>query len=113
MIIDIASLQTQFVTLDEVIQVTNRRVNALEYVVIPRIEFTISYIDKELDEESREDFFRLKRVTDKKKQDKADALREADLKAEALAKAGGAGADAGLPQGHDTVFEDEDEDLVF
>ena len=36
-LIDIASLQTQFITLDEVIKVTNRRVNALEYVVIPRI----------------------------------------------------------------------------
>lgn len=66
-LIDIASLQTQFVTLDEVIKVTNRRVNALEYVVIPRIRNTISYIEKELDEESREDFFRLKRVTDRKK----------------------------------------------
>jgi V-type H+-transporting ATPase subunit D len=113
MLIEIASLQTQFITLDEVIQVTNRRVNALEYVVIPRIEFTISYIDKELDEESREDFFRLKRVTDKKKQDKQDALRAADLKAEAAAKAGGGAGDAGLPEGHDTVFEDEDEDIVF
>ena len=66
-LIEIATLQTKFVTLDEVIQVTNRRVNALEFVVIPRIEFTISYIEKELDEESREDFFRLKRVTDNKK----------------------------------------------
>lgn len=42
------------------------------------IQFTIKYIEKELDEESREDFFRLKRVTDKKKFDKAAALREAD-----------------------------------
>lgn len=66
-LVDIASLQTQFITLDEVIKVTNRRVNALEYVVIPRIDFTINYIEKELDEESREDFFRLKRVTDNKK----------------------------------------------
>ena len=71
LLVSIASLQTQFVTLDEVIKVTNRRVNALEYVVIPRIQFTIKYIEKELDEEDREDFFRLKRVTDKKKQEKA------------------------------------------
>jgi len=34
-----------------------------------------------LDEESREDFFRLKRVTDKKKIDKAAALYESDKKA--------------------------------
>lgn len=110
-LIDIASLQTQFVTLDEVIKVTNRRVNALEYVVIPRIDFTINYIDKELDEESREDFFRLKRVTDKKKQDKADALREADLKAEAAARGGQA---VEMHEGHGTAFgEEEDDDIVF
>ena len=72
-LVDIASLQTQFITLDEVIKVTNRRVNALEYVVIPRIEFTINYIEKELDEESREDFFRLKRVTDNKKNEKVES----------------------------------------
>ena len=112
-LVDIASLQTQFVTLDEVIKVTNRRVNALEYVVIPRIDFTINYIDKELDEESREDFFRLKRVTDKKKQDKADALREADLKAEAAAKAGGQGGESTHEGGHDTILEDEEDDIVF
>ena len=69
-LVKIASLQTQFITMDEVIKVTNRRVNALEYVVIPRIEFGIGYIEKELDEEDREDFFRLKRVTDNKKREK-------------------------------------------
>jgi V-type H+-transporting ATPase subunit D len=71
-LIEIASLQTQFITLDEVIKITNRRVNALEFIVIPRIEFIIKYIDKELDEESREDFYRLKKVTDLKKAKKIE-----------------------------------------
>ena len=109
--IDIASLQTQFVTLDEVIKVTNRRVNALEFVVIPRIEFTISYIEKELDEESREDFFRLKRVTDNKKIKKAEDALESEKRAKANAQENGGGEM--MQEGHDTIFEDEDEDIVF
>jgi V-type H+-transporting ATPase subunit D len=54
--------QTSFVTLDEVIKITNRRVNALEYIVIPMTENTIRYIEGELDEMDREEFFRLKKV---------------------------------------------------
>lgn len=57
--------------LDEVIKMTNRRVNALEHVVIPRLENTISYINSELDEMDREEFFRLKKVQGKKKKDTA------------------------------------------
>ena len=45
-------------TLDEVIKITNRRVNAIEHVVRPRIENTISYINSELDELDREEFYR-------------------------------------------------------
>eukprot|EP00913_Durusdinium_trenchii_P026213 g24592.t1 len=37
-IVQLASLQTAFHTLDEEIKMTSRRVNALEYVLIPRIE---------------------------------------------------------------------------
>ena len=44
--------------LDEVIRATNRRVNAIEHVVIPRLENTIKYIMSELDEMDREEFFR-------------------------------------------------------
>lgn len=59
---------------------TNRRVNALEFIQIPKILGIISWIDRELDEESREDFFRLKKVTDNKKQKKAEDFAEADKK---------------------------------
>jgi len=65
MLIKLASLQTSFVTLDEALKVTNRRVNALENVTIPRIEDTLAYIARELDELEREDFTRLKIVKKK------------------------------------------------
>ena len=70
LLVDIASYQTQYVTVNRVIQVTNRRVNALEFVVIPQIESTILWIESELDELDREDFYRLKCVQDKKKEHK-------------------------------------------
>ncbi|XP_073293524.1 V-type proton ATPase subunit D-like [Primulina huaijiensis] len=62
LLVELASLQTSFLTLDEAIKTTNRRVNALENVVKPRLENTISYIKGELDELEREDFFRLKKI---------------------------------------------------
>jgi V-type H+-transporting ATPase subunit D len=51
-------VQTAFITLDEVIRITNRRVNAIEHVVRPRLERTIAYIISELDELEREEFYR-------------------------------------------------------
>ena len=66
-LVELASLQTSFLTLDEAIKTTNRRVNALENVVKPRIENTITYIKGELDELEREDFFRLKKIQGYKK----------------------------------------------
>jgi len=72
-LVELASLQTAFVILDEVIRMTNRRVNALEHVVIPRLENTIKYINSELDEMDREEFFRLKKVQAAKKKRQAEA----------------------------------------
>lgn len=80
LLVDLASLQTSFITLDEVIKVTNRRVNALEHVLIPRIERTLAYIMTELDEREREEFYRLKKVVEKKKinQEAENADRDVD-----------------------------------
>jgi len=67
LLVKLASLQTSFRELDEALKVTNRRVNALDNVVIPKLENTQQYILSELDETEREDLFRLKKVVAKKK----------------------------------------------
>jgi len=78
-LVRLASLQTSFVALDEAIKVTNRRVNALDNVVIPRTQNTIKYIQAELDELEREDIFRIKKVLEVKsaRQEKEEAEMEA------------------------------------
>jgi len=67
-LIKLASMQTAFQALDEAIKMTSRRVNALECVVIPVIEEVIAYIKTEMDEEAREEFFRVKKVVQKKRE---------------------------------------------
>lgn len=57
-LVELASLQAAFMILDDVIRATNRRVNAIEHVVIPRLDNTVKYIMSELDEADREEFFR-------------------------------------------------------
>ncbi|NXD32682.1 VATD ATPase, partial [Spelaeornis formosus] len=102
-LVELASLQTAFVILDEVIKMTNRRVNALEHVVIPRLENTISYINSELDEMDREEFFRLKKIQSKKKRDTAARELENAQKRKAAADAaesrGAAGGEMDADQG--------------
>lgn len=49
----LALRQTAFTILDEVIKATNRRVNAIEHVIIPRLDNTVRYINSELDEADR------------------------------------------------------------
>merc|ERR1711998_457733 len=81
LLISLASLQTQFVTIDYALKVTNRRVNALEYVVKPRMAANIAYIISELDELEREEFFRLKKIQKKDeriKKEKEDAQKRAE-----------------------------------
>lgn len=113
-LIELASLQTQFVTLDEEIKMTSRRVNALEYVLIPKIEEVIAYIIQEMDEQAREEFFRVKKVVEKKKQ------RIAREKLLVEAEAAAAGAAKGTMQGNPAVVSAlemngaaKDEDIVF
>eukprot|EP00804_Cyclotella_cryptica_P023479 CCRYP_012123-RB/>CCRYP_012123-RB protein AED:0.46 eAED:0.46 QI:0/0/0/1/0/0/2/0/163 len=105
-LIKLASLQTSFVTLDEAMKVTNRRVNALENVTIPKIEHVLAYISRELDELEREDFTRLKLVQSKKENDLKEEKRLKDL-AEAEKKTG---SDVDMTANFDAG---DDADVVF
>ena len=67
-LIRLAELQTTFTIIDDVLRITNRRVNAMEYVVIPRYKNNIAFVEFSLDENEREEFYRLKKVQEKRKE---------------------------------------------
>ena len=98
--------------LDEVIKVTNRRVNALEHILIPRTENTIKYINSELDELDREEFYRLKKVQGKKKRDAAIAEAAAKKKAAEHPEVGKLVQTAD-DIGSEDVLGTHDEDVIF
>jgi len=111
-LVELASLQTAFVILDDVIKVVNRRVNAIEHVIIPRTENTIKYINSELDELDREEFYRLKKVSGKKERDAEEEEGERRKKRESESK------DEKKEETHDEAPKDvlgegEEEDVIF
>jgi V/A-type H+-transporting ATPase subunit D len=61
-VIEIAAVETKLKRLGEEIQKTRRRVNALDYIVIPALKEQVKYIQMSLEERAREDLFRLKKV---------------------------------------------------
>ncbi|KIV87748.1 V-type proton ATPase subunit D [Exophiala sideris] len=110
-LVELASLQTAFMILDEVIKVVNRRVNAIEHVIIPRTENTIKYINSELDELDREEFYRLKKVSGKKQRDVAAQDEEMRKRREKDAQRNGDKEDG--TESQDVLGEHEDDDVIF
>lgn len=62
LVIELAASEMRLRRLAEEIGRTTRRVNALDNVLVPRLEAQRSYIQMVLEEREREDLFRLKRI---------------------------------------------------
>ncbi|MFO7791992.1 MAG: V-type ATP synthase subunit D [Candidatus Saliniplasma sp.] len=62
MALQLAEVEGKLTRLADEIEKAKRRVNALEYIYIPKLEATIEYIERQLEEREREDFFRRKKI---------------------------------------------------
>ena len=82
LLLEVATQELRMRRLAEEVGKTTRRVNALEHVLIPRLEFQCNAIQMMLEEREREDRFRLKRVKARlaSRQNRTDTeSREGDL----------------------------------
>ena len=102
-IVEIATLQTSYLCIDECLKITNRRVNALEYIVVPKIEYVIKYIDTELQERAKEEKFKIKKIISNKK-------KAADIDATIKSEFADQGKKALPDIAEKTAFENEDEE---
>ncbi|KJR87894.1 V-type H+-transporting ATPase subunit D [Sporothrix schenckii 1099-18] len=121
-LVELASLQTAFVILDEVIKVVNRRASTLSFPVlrirsnrmVPEADHGLPDINSELDELDREEFYRLKKVAGKKQRDTAAEDEELKARKEALQAARGASGGGKEEDGEPSdLLAEGDDDVIF
>jgi V/A-type H+-transporting ATPase subunit D len=76
-----AEVETAMKKMLDEIEKTKRRVNALEFKVLPDLTENKEYIEQKLEEQEREEIFRMKKIKDKKEAEEK-AEREAEEAAE-------------------------------
>ncbi|MFB6146136.1 MAG: V-type ATP synthase subunit D [Halobacteriaceae archaeon] len=75
-----AEVETSMRKMLEEIETTKRRVNALEFKLLPELRESRDYIEQKLEEQEREEIFRMKKIKDKKE---AEAKEEREREAAA------------------------------
>ena len=80
-----AEVETAMKKMLEEIETTKRRVNALEFKLLPELYDNQDYIEQKLEEQEREEIFRLKKIKGKKEDEEREE-REAEQEAEEAAE---------------------------
>jgi V/A-type H+-transporting ATPase subunit D len=76
-----AEVETAMKKMLDEIETTSRRVNALEFKLLPDLNENKEYIEQKLEEQEREEIFRMKKIKDKKEAEEK-AEREAERERE-------------------------------
>ncbi|WP_372479653.1 V-type ATP synthase subunit D [Halomicrobium sp. HM KBTZ05] len=80
-----AEVETAMKKMLEEIETTKRRVNALEFKLLPDLYDNKEYIEQKLEEQEREEIFRMKKIKNKKEEEEAAAREEENAEAEETA----------------------------
>jgi V/A-type H+-transporting ATPase subunit D len=72
-----AEVETAMKKMLDEIETTKRRVNALEFTLLPQLYENQEYIEQKLEEQEREEIFRMKKIKNKKEEEEAQAAKEA------------------------------------
>ncbi|MUV85670.1 V-type ATP synthase subunit D [Natronomonas sp. CBA1123] len=72
-----AEVETAMKKMLDEIEKTKRRVNALEFKLLPELHGAQEYIEQKLEEQEREEIFRMKKIKAKKEENEAEEAAEA------------------------------------
>jgi len=71
-----AEVETAMKKMLHEIETTKRRVNALEFKLLPELKENQEYIEQKLEEQEREEIFRMKKIKNKKEEEESEARKE-------------------------------------